>query len=268
MVKTLLSLVVALLSTTVNAVLIQAGGGISFNGQATADGHAVITVTAPAGTTWVGIGFGKNMWESQLHMMWNTGSQFVISDRYGDRAAHTASFNPSNPNQLQLLSGTGVDASGNWNVVFSRPLEGLGVAPGEALNFMWAVKSGGAVVTSADPSVSLGIHSSYGRLSGTSDWYLLYLFHFFFWFYLLFILFIIFTDPAPVPVANIPVATSDPPPPAAAPVETVAPPPPQPKAKTAAELKPVFIGVPEGGKANAGLCLVALTLAMSVYVCV
>ncbi|KAJ3066959.1 hypothetical protein HDU98_009790 [Podochytrium sp. JEL0797] len=156
----------ALLATAAQSALIQAGNGISYNGQASSDGQSVVfTVTAPAGTTWVALGFGSSMSTSnQLHVMWFTGSQFVLSDRTA--SGYNAVVNPASPNGLQLVSGTGVDAAGNWNIVFSRTMGGIGATPGQALNFMFAASTGQGLISSADPGAALGMHNLDGHLNG------------------------------------------------------------------------------------------------------
>ncbi|KAJ3126962.1 hypothetical protein HK100_009995 [Physocladia obscura] len=154
-------------AATALAEVITAATGITYTGQLSADGQSVVfTVTAPVGTTWVGIGFGSGSMASNsstvLHIAWYTGTQFVISDRYG--GGGTANYNSANPDELLLLEGTAVDSSGNWNVVFSRSSQGL--SAGFTDNFLYAALTGSGLITSADPSASISIHNLNGRLSG------------------------------------------------------------------------------------------------------
>ncbi|KAJ3009399.1 UNVERIFIED_CONTAM: hypothetical protein HDU68_002718 [Siphonaria sp. JEL0065] len=220
----------ALLSTYASAAVIQAGDGISFNGQAIADGGVVFTVTAPASTIWVSIGFGDNMATStQLHILWYTGSQFVISDRAG--YAYGTTVNTNNPNNLQLLQGTGIDANGNWNIVFSRPLAGIGATPGSSFSFMWAAQTGKGALP-ADPASTIQRHTSRGTLSGV----------------LIDAAPAVVPPPSPTTEAAVPTTTTGAPSP-----DVPAPPAPAtttdviPIGKQLADAKPVFVGNPVAG---------------------
>ncbi|KAI8619577.1 hypothetical protein BC830DRAFT_1103538 [Chytriomyces sp. MP71] len=142
------------------AATVTADKGITYNGVDNGDGTTSFTVFVPssANANWVGIGFGAGMSSDQLHIVWNTGSGFAISD-------HTGQSYNGNINQLSLVSGA-VDGSGNWNVVIKRTSNRLPFGPGATGSFLWALSTGG-VITSSDPSTSLPFHSGgFGQLTG------------------------------------------------------------------------------------------------------
>ncbi|KAJ3266888.1 hypothetical protein HDU77_009348 [Chytriomyces hyalinus] len=145
------------------AVIAAGSSGITFNGQDNGDGTTSLAIRVPAtaNAQWVGIGFsatGSAMSSDQLHIVWYSGSSFIVSDRTGSR-------DNGNLNQLSLVSGT-MDASGNWDVVFKRTSSRLPFGPGSEGDLFWAMATG-VSLTATDPTTSLPFHNGgYGNLRG------------------------------------------------------------------------------------------------------
>ncbi|KAJ3230342.1 hypothetical protein HDU81_004590 [Chytriomyces hyalinus] len=162
--QTALLLLATILAPAMAAVIAAGSTGITFNGQDNGDGTTSLAIRVPAtaNAQWVGIGFsttGSAMSSDQLHIVWHSGSSFVVSDRSGSR-------DNGNLNQLSLVSGT-IDASGNWDVVVKRTSSRLPFGPGVEGDFFWAMATG-VSLTATDPTSSLPFHSGgYGNLRGS-----------------------------------------------------------------------------------------------------
>ncbi|KAJ3385603.1 hypothetical protein HDU80_000626 [Chytriomyces hyalinus] len=158
-----LLLLATVLAPAMAAVIAAGSTGITFNGQDNGDGTTSLAIRVPAtaNAQWVGIGFsatGSAMSSDQLHIVWYSGSSFIVSDRTGSR-------DNGNLNQLSLVSGT-IDGSGNWDVVFKRTSSRLPFGPGSEGDLFWAMATG-VSLTATDPTTSLPFHNGgYGNLRG------------------------------------------------------------------------------------------------------
>ncbi|KAI8839746.1 hypothetical protein BJ741DRAFT_598567 [Chytriomyces cf. hyalinus JEL632] len=162
--QTALLLLATVLAPAMAAVIAAGSTGITFNGQDNGDGTTSLAIRVPAtaNAQWVGIGFSTTrsaMSSDQLHIVWYSGSSFIVSDRTGSR-------DNGNLNQLSLVSGT-IDGSGNWDVVFKRTSSRLPFGAGIEGDFFWAMATG-VSLTATDPTSSLPFHNGgYGNLRGT-----------------------------------------------------------------------------------------------------
>lgn len=115
--------------------------GISYSGQLSQDGAtATITVSAPAGVIWAGIGYnGASMDGTSIDLIMPlSGGGFLVSSRLG--SGYSLIADPAGYNLAKIVSSN-INPDKSWTATFTRPIQPTKLEPSTS-NFIWAANMG------------------------------------------------------------------------------------------------------------------------------